>query len=97
MVTKQLSILNKDNFARDLSIIWHSGFACLPLCTFFSLFWATFVQFQIREGKNSTNEAGTLKQPHAMAQGSTDIEILGKGVRWRKYGQKVVKGNIYPR
>ncbi|XP_022145626.1 WRKY transcription factor 44-like isoform X2 [Momordica charantia] len=50
-----------------------------------------------REGKNSTNEAGTLKQPHAMAQGSTDIEILGKGVRWRKYGQKVVKGNIYPR
>nr|AZU90759.1 WRKY transcription factor 1 [Siraitia grosvenorii] len=59
------------------------------------------LQSKRRGGKNSTNEAGTsiegVKEPHTMARGSTDIEILSKGFRWRKYGQKVVKGNLYPR
>ncbi|XP_023527637.1 WRKY transcription factor 44 [Cucurbita pepo subsp. pepo] len=54
-----------------------------------------------RGGKNPTNEADIsiegVYEHHAMARGSTDIEISGKGIRWRKYGQKVVKGNLYPR
>lgn len=56
---------------------------------------------QFRGGKNPTNEADIsiegVYEHHAMARGSTDIEISGKGIRWRKYGQKVVKGNLYPR
>jgi hypothetical protein len=32
-----------------------------------------------------------------VVQSSTDSEILGDGFRWRKYGQKIVKGNPYPR
>ncbi|XAR50979.1 hypothetical protein NMG60_11005459 [Bertholletia excelsa] len=36
-------------------------------------------------------EAGTA------VQNSTDSEIIGDGFRWRKYGQKVVKGSPYPR
>ncbi|CAI0472470.1 unnamed protein product [Linum tenue] len=29
--------------------------------------------------------------------GAADGEVLGDGFRWRKYGQKVVRGNLYPR
>ncbi|KAJ4825971.1 hypothetical protein Tsubulata_007733 [Turnera subulata] len=40
---------------------------------------------------------GSSKVPRVVVQNSTDSEILGDGFRWRKYGQKVVKGNTYPR
>ncbi|XAR69019.1 hypothetical protein NMG60_11000459 [Bertholletia excelsa] len=38
-----------------------------------------------------------IQEPRATLQGSTDSEIVGDGFRWRKYGQKVVRGNPYPR
>ncbi|KAK6942871.1 WRKY domain, partial [Dillenia turbinata] len=37
------------------------------------------------------------QEPRIVVQSSTDSEIVGDGFRWRKYGQKVVKGNPYPR
>ncbi|KAK9168934.1 hypothetical protein Syun_001074 [Stephania yunnanensis] len=43
------------------------------------------------------NDDGTIREPRIVMQNSTDSEILGDGFRWRKYGQKVVKGNPYPR
>lgn len=47
------------------------------------------------------NEAGTSKEgiqePRIWVQNNTEPEISGDGFRWRKYGQKVVKGNPYPR
>uniref|UniRef100_A0A7N0VDR5 WRKY domain-containing protein n=1 Tax=Kalanchoe fedtschenkoi TaxID=63787 RepID=A0A7N0VDR5_KALFE len=39
----------------------------------------------------------TMQVPKIVVQSSTDNEIVGDGYRWRKYGQKVVKGNPYPR
>lgn len=77
----------------------------VPLIVYFPyLVWVLMnymFNFQLRDGKNPTNEADTssegVKEQHAMARGCTDIEISGKGIRWRKYGQKVVKGNLYPR
>ncbi|CAL5359860.1 unnamed protein product [Camellia sinensis] len=51
--------------------------------------------------KKNENEPGisgeVVQEPHVPVQGSTDTEIIGDGFRWRKYGQKVVKGNPYPR
>ncbi|KAI5585033.1 hypothetical protein BDE02_06G119800 [Populus trichocarpa] len=38
-----------------------------------------------------------VQEPRVVVQSSTDSEILGDGFRWRKYGQKIVKGNPYPR
>ncbi|XP_074562256.1 putative WRKY transcription factor 26 [Curcuma longa] len=35
----------------------------------------------------------TLKEPKVVVQTMSDIDILDDGYRWRKYGQKVVKGN----
>uniref|UniRef100_A0A2P2LMK3 Uncharacterized protein MANES_08G001500 n=1 Tax=Rhizophora mucronata TaxID=61149 RepID=A0A2P2LMK3_RHIMU len=54
-----------------------------------------------RKRENQSSEAGISDEgaqgPRIVVQSSTDSEILGDGFRWRKYGQKVVKGNAYPR
>ncbi|XP_020685078.1 WRKY transcription factor WRKY24 [Dendrobium catenatum] len=39
----------------------------------------------------------TVREPKVMVQTTSDIDVLDDGYRWRKYGQKVVKGNPNPR
>ncbi|KAK6231532.1 WRKY domain - like 10 [Theobroma cacao] len=54
-----------------------------------------------RKSENQSSEVGTsgegIQEPRVVVQSCTDSEIMGDGFRWRKYGQKVVKGNPYPR
>ncbi|KAA8518818.1 hypothetical protein F0562_016408 [Nyssa sinensis] len=54
-----------------------------------------------RKNEIQSNEVGIsgegIQDPRIVVQSSTDTEIIGDGFRWRKYGQKVVKGNPYPR
>lgn len=54
-----------------------------------------------RKSENQSNEAGIpgegVQEPRIVVKNSTDTEITTDGFRWRKYGQKVVKGNPYPR
>lgn len=38
-----------------------------------------------------------MKEPRIVVQTTSEIDILDDGYRWRKYGQKVVKGNPNPR
>ncbi|KAL1331144.1 hypothetical protein AAHE18_12G162400 [Arachis hypogaea] len=38
-----------------------------------------------------------IKEPRVVVQTTTEIDILDDGYKWRKYGQKVVKGNPNPR
>lgn len=38
-----------------------------------------------------------IKEPKIIVQASEDVGISGDGYRWRKYGQKMVKGNTNPR
>lgn len=45
----------------------------------------------------SASESRTVKEPRVVVQTTSDIDILDDGYRWRKYGQKVVKGNPNPR
>ncbi|XP_054819012.1 WRKY transcription factor WRKY24-like isoform X2 [Prosopis cineraria] len=52
------------------------------------------------EGENEgVSAAGsrTVREPRVVVQTTSDIDILDDGYRWRKYGQKVVKGNPNPR
>ncbi|XVE61771.1 hypothetical protein DITRI_Ditri06bG0066600 [Diplodiscus trichospermus] len=54
-----------------------------------------------RKSENQSSEVVTsadgIQEPRVVVQSSNDSEIVGDGFRWRKYGQKVVKGNPYPR
>ncbi|KAE9617742.1 putative transcription factor WRKY family [Lupinus albus] len=38
-----------------------------------------------------------VREPRVVIQIETEVDILDDGYRWRKYGQKVVKGNPNPR
>ncbi|KAK7301687.1 hypothetical protein RJT34_12559 [Clitoria ternatea] len=52
------------------------------------------------EGENEGASAAgsrTVREPRVVVQTTSDIDILDDGYRWRKYGQKVVKGNPNPR
>nr|ACD80363.1 WRKY27 transcription factor [Triticum aestivum] len=49
------------------------------------------------EGSNSMAGNRTVREPRVVVQTMSDIDILDDGYRWRKYGQKVVKGNPNPR
>ncbi|KAL2333039.1 hypothetical protein Fmac_014252 [Flemingia macrophylla] len=52
------------------------------------------------EGENegiSSVGSRTVREPRVVVQTTSDIDILDDGYRWRKYGQKVVKGNPNPR
>lgn len=56
-----------------------------------------------RKGENIENEGypasgnRTVREPRIVVQTTSEIDILDDGYRWRKYGQKVVKGNPNPR
>jgi len=51
------------------------------------------------EGSSGGPGAGgkPVREPRLVVQTLSDIDILDDGFRWRKYGQKVVKGNPNPR
>ncbi|GER48089.1 WRKY DNA-binding protein [Striga asiatica] len=38
-----------------------------------------------------------MREPRVVVQTTSEVDILDDGYRWRKYGQKVVKGNPNPR
>ncbi|KFK21955.1 hypothetical protein AALP_AAs48252U000400 [Arabis alpina] len=53
-----------------------------------------------REGEDegmSVQVSRGVKEPRVVVQTISDIDVLIDGFRWRKYGQKVVKGNTNPR
>jgi hypothetical protein len=38
-----------------------------------------------------------IREPRVVVQTMSEVDILDDGYRWRKYGQKVVRGNPNPR
>ncbi|XP_062204047.1 probable WRKY transcription factor 4 isoform X2 [Phragmites australis] len=46
---------------------------------------------------DTDNKRRTLSEPKIIVQTTSEVDLLDDGYRWRKYGQKVVKGNPHPR
>ncbi|WOK99652.1 putative WRKY transcription factor 3 [Canna indica] len=46
---------------------------------------------------NKTASYKTVAEPKVIVQTTSEVDLLDDGYRWRKYGQKVVKGNPHPR
>jgi WRKY transcription factor 2 len=63
----------------------------------------TFVHiiFHYRKKESCLIEANlasrAVREPRVVVQIESEVDILDDGYRWRKYGQKVVKGNPNPR
>ncbi|MCD7456152.1 WRKY transcription factor [Datura stramonium] len=47
--------------------------------------------------KDKSGVSKPIKEPRVVVQTTSEVDILDDGYRWRKYGQKVVKGNPSPR
>ncbi|CAH8324091.1 unnamed protein product [Eruca vesicaria subsp. sativa] len=44
-----------------------------------------------------SNGGVSMTEPKVIVQTRSEVDLLDDGYRWRKYGQKVVKGNPHPR
>lgn len=58
------------------------------------------IEFVEGEGEGMLEGGGgrrNVREGRVVIQTTSDIDILDDGYRWRKYGQKVVKGNPNPR
>ncbi|OIT39563.1 PREDICTED: probable WRKY transcription factor 75 [Nicotiana attenuata] len=53
-------------------------------------------QNEVRSGKKNKGEK-KIKKPRYAFQTRSQVDILDDGYRWRKYGQKAVKNNRFPR
>ncbi|OMO93362.1 DNA-binding WRKY [Corchorus capsularis] len=51
-------------------------------------------EYRVTEAASSHR---TVTEPRIIVQTTSEVDLLDDGYRWRKYGQKVVKGNPYPR
>lgn len=57
---------------------------------FFFLSWKRIIEA-------SAASQRALAEPRIIVQTTSEVDLLDDGYRWRKYGQKVVKGNPHPR
>lgn len=58
----------------------------------------TFATRRMEIGEMDINSVvKPIREPRVVVQTVSEVDILDDGYRWRKYGQKVVRGNPNPR
>lgn len=70
-------------------IVWVS------VCGIHSIDWKYWDCRKTDGGVSTTHRSVT--EPKIVVQTRSEVDLLDDGYRWRKYGQKVVKGNPHPR
>lgn len=59
--------------------------------------WVSGNRKKAKKVKETVPAPRMVREPRVVVQTTSDVDILDDGYRWRKYGQKVVKGNNNPR
>lgn len=59
--------------------------------------WCVLCRNTEFRGSDPVASHRTVTEPRIIVQTTSEVDLLDDGYRWRKYGQKVVKGNPYPR
>lgn len=71
------------------------------ICTDMAFIHFPLVHLRSRVKKSNLGNSGSHfkpgKKPKFVVHAAGDVGISGDGYRWRKYGQKMVKGNPHPR
>ncbi|KAE8705472.1 WRKY transcription factor 24 [Hibiscus syriacus] len=57
----------------------------------------TTTESEVKIGKNKKGENKKTRKSRYAFQTRSQVDILDDGYRWRKYGQKAVKNNKFPR
>ncbi|KAL8518615.1 hypothetical protein ACS0TY_009822 [Phlomoides rotata] len=52
---------------------------------------------EVQTSDHAPSSHHTITEPRIIVQTTSEVDLLDDGYRWRKYGQKVVKGNPHPR
>lgn len=68
------------------------------MCTHLLSTWPT--KQNRKRDKHNVNSSSADKpssDPRVVVQTQSEVDIVNDGYRWRKYGQKLVKGNPNPR
>lgn len=100
--SKSTSMMALLVFFEDKFVNWVLFFILFYLV---NINWVLLILFKClfcRKGENenggfSASASRTVREPRVVVQTTSEIDILDDGYRWRKYGQKVVKGNPNPR
>lgn len=62
-----------------------------------TVFMTLFRRVEVRASEQASSSHRTVTEARIIVQTTSEVDLLDDGYRWRKYGQKVVKGNPYPR
>ena len=67
------------------------------MCCDTQCFIVTILCRKVDGGMEVTALVKPIREPRVVVQTLSEVDILDDGYRWRKYGQKVVRGNPNPR
>lgn len=92
-----MSLMQKDGNVLDMKIyLLIEGSLFIFLCHFSNKTYCLCRSTEIRVSEPTASHR-TVTEPRIIVQTTSEVDLLDDGYRWRKYGQKVVKGNPYPR
>lgn len=85
------------NAGKTCFVLWTQYALKALSCQWLILYSTTVTRKMESAGIDAALMGKPNREPRVVVQTVSEVDILDDGYRWRKYGQKVVKGNPNPR